>query len=143
LTNLLVGTEVLAVGETQSDGQGRHTTSSRELVPLPGGGAIIDTPGVREVVAATTMEQVAEGFGEITEFAQGCRFSDCTHGTEPGCAVAEALADGSLAEERFAAYEAALRDARHNELRKDKAAKSANRKTWRAMERQRRTDSWR
>jgi ribosome biogenesis GTPase len=143
LTNLLVGAEVLAVGEARADGQGRHTTSSRELVPLPGGGAIIDTPGVREVVAATTTAQVAEGFGEITDLARGCRFSDCTHGTEPGCAIAEALADGSLAQERFTAYEAALRDAIYNERRKDKAAKSANRKTWRAMERQRRTDSWR
>jgi ribosome biogenesis GTPase / thiamine phosphate phosphatase len=142
LTNLLVGAEVLVVGEARADGQGRHTTSHRELVSLPGGGAIIDTPGVREVVAATTREQVAEGFGDIAELADGCRFSDCAHGTEPGCAVAEALADGSLATERFDAYEAALRDAAFNERRANKAIQAAHRKSWRDLERQRRTDSW-
>jgi ribosome biogenesis GTPase / thiamine phosphate phosphatase len=142
LVNLLVGSERLAVGETRSDGQGRHTTSHRELVALPGGGAIIDTPGVREVVAATTRDQVEEGFSDVAELASRCRFSDCTHDAEPGCALAAALAAGSLDPSRFSAYEAALRDAAWNERRADKAARSAQRKSWRALERQRRKDSW-
>lgn len=142
LTNLLVGEDVLAVAETRADGQGRHTTSHRELVALPGGGAIIDTPGVREVVAAITRDQVDEGFAEVTELAGRCRFSDCTHGAEPGCAVAAALVDGSLAASRLAAYEAALRDAAWNERRADKAARAAQRKAYRALARERRTDSW-
>lgn len=142
LTNLLVGEELLAVGETRADGQGRHTTSHRELVALPGGGAIIDTPGVREVVAAITREQVDEGFADVTELATRCRFSDCAHTTEPGCAVAAALADGTFAASRLAAYEAAMRDAAWNERRADKAARAAEHKSYRALERERRTDSW-
>jgi ribosome biogenesis GTPase len=142
LTNLLVGAEVLAVGATRADGQGRHTTSHRELVALPDGGAIIDTPGVREVVAAITREQVDEGFADITSLAQRCRFSDCAHTTEPGCAIAEALADGSLTSSRVSAYAAAQRDAIWNERRADKAARAAQRKSWRALERARRTDAW-
>ena len=142
LTNLLVGSDALAVGETRADGQGRHTTSHRELIPIPEGGAIIDTPGVREVVAAISKEQVDEGFSEIAALAGRCRFADCTHGVEPGCAVAAALADGSLAAERVAAYDAALRDVAWNERRADKAARAAQRKSYRTMERERRTDSW-
>jgi ribosome biogenesis GTPase / thiamine phosphate phosphatase len=142
LTNLLVGAELLAVGATRSDGQGRHTTSHRELVALPDGGAIIDTPGVREVVAAITRDQVDEGFADVADLATRCKFSDCAHGTEPGCAIAEALADGRLAASRMEAYEAAQRDALWNERRADKAARAAQRKSWRAIERQRRTDVW-
>lgn len=142
LVNLLVGSEVLAVGETRSDGQGRHTTSHRELVALPGGGAIIDTPGVREVVAATTHALVEEGFADIAALAATCRFSDCSHGAEPGCAVARALAAGELEQSRLDAYEAALRDAAWNERRADKAALAAQRKSYRALTRQRRNDAW-
>jgi ribosome biogenesis GTPase len=142
LTNLLVGEDVLAVAATSADGQGRHTTSHRELVPLPGGGSIIDTPGMREVVAAISQEHVDQGFAEITELASQCRFSDCAHESEPGCAVGAALADGSLSSARYAAYQAALRDVAWSERRADKAARAADRKVWRAIERQRRTDSW-
>ena len=142
LTNLLVGEELLAVGETRSDGQGRHTTSHRELVAIPGGGAIIDTPGVREVVAAITFDQVEGGFPDIVELAGACRFSDCLHDAEPGCAIRAALEDGTIDASRFAAYEAAKRDAAWNERRADKAAQAAERKAYRASARQRRTESW-
>ena len=97
---------------------------------------------MREVVAAVTREQVEEGFGDIADLATMCRFRDCSHGVEPGCAVAAALADGSLASERLAAYESAMRDAAWNERRADKAAQAAERKAWRALERQRRVESW-
>ena len=142
LVNLLVGSEVLATAETRSDGQGRHTTSHRELVALPGGGAIIDTPGVREVVAATTRDLVQEGFADISALAALCRFSDCSHGSEPGCAVARALAEGHLEQARFDAYAAALRDAAWNERRADKAVQTAQKKSYRALSKQRRNDAW-
>jgi ribosome biogenesis GTPase len=142
LVNLLVGAEVLATAETRSDGQGRHTTSHRELVALPGGGAIIDTPGVREVVAATTHALVDEGFADIAELAASCRFGDCSHGAEPGCAVVRALGAGELEQARLDAYEAALRDAAWNERRADKAAQAAQRKSYRALTKQRRSDAW-
>lgn len=142
LVNLLVGAEVLATGETRSDGQGRHTTSHRELVAVPGGGAIIDTPGVREVVAATTSALVEEGFADVAELAATCRFTDCSHRTEPGCAILRALAEGELEQGRFNAYESALRDAAWNERRADKAAQAAQRKSYRALTKQRRNDAW-
>jgi ribosome biogenesis GTPase len=142
LVNLLVGTELLATAETRADGQGRHTTSHRELVPLPGGGSIIDTPGVRDVVAATNRALVEEGFADIMELAASCRFSDCSHAAEPGCAVVRALASGELARGRFDAYEAALRDADWNERRADKAAQAAQHKSYRALTKQRRDDAW-
>ncbi len=142
LTNLLVGDELLAIGDTTRNGQGRHTTSHRELVALPGGGAIIDTPGVREVIAALTSDQIHEGFADIAELAAGCRFSDCKHGSEPGCAVRAALEGGSLSRGRLDAYEAALRDSAFNERRLDKAAQAAQRKEWRALERSRRSEQW-
>lgn len=142
LTNYLVGEEVLATGETRSDGQGRHTTSHRELVALPGGGALIDTPGVREVVAAISADQVATGYADIVELASTCRFADCAHANEPGCAVIGALSDGSLSRARFDAYEAALRDVAWAERRENKAVQAEQRRSYRAMERQRRRDSW-
>lgn len=142
LVNLLAGTEVLAVGETTRSGQGRHTTSHRELVPLPHGGAIIDTPGVREVVAALTTDAVHDGFPDIATLANVCRFADCSHSSEPGCAVRAAVADGSLDRDRMAAYEAALRDAAFLERRADKRASSALKREHQLRERQRRTDSW-
>lgn len=142
LTNALVGAEVLVTAATRADGQGRHTTSHRELIALPGGGAIIDTPGVREVVAALSTEQIAVGFADVTELALQCRFSDCSHAGEPGCAVATALSDGTLSATRFEAFQAALRDAAFNERREDKRLQAEQRRSYRTMERQRRRDGW-
>ena len=104
LTNLLAGEHVIDVGETAAGGQGRHTTSHRQLVPLPMGGAVIDTPGLREVAAPISRDSVDEGFADVADVAEACRFADCAHGTEPGCAIRAALEDGSLSSERYAAY---------------------------------------
>jgi ribosome biogenesis GTPase len=142
LTNFLVDRDVLETGEVRADGQGRHTTSHRELVAMPEGGAIIDTPGVREVVAALTAAQVSSGYGDITELAGLCRFADCAHTTEPDCAVVAALASGQLAEARFEAYKAALRDVAFAERRENKRAQSEQRRSYRTLERQRRRDGW-
>jgi ribosome biogenesis GTPase len=142
LTNFLVGRTALATAETRADGQGRHTTSHRELVAIPGGGAIIDTPGVRDVVGALTAAQVSSGYADITELAALCRFADCEHTTEPGCAVAGALVSGHLAPARFEAYQAALRDVAWAERRENKRVQSEQRRSYRALERQRRREVW-
>jgi ribosome biogenesis GTPase / thiamine phosphate phosphatase len=142
LTNFLVGRDALATAETRSDGQGRHTTSHRELLAIPGGGAIIDTPGVREVVSALTADQVTAGYADITELAARCRFADCGHGSEPECAVVAALDTGVLAAARFEAYKAALREVAFAERREDKRLRAEQARSYRLMERQRRRDIW-
>jgi ribosome biogenesis GTPase / thiamine phosphate phosphatase len=142
LTNFLVGRDALATGETKADGQGRHTTSHRELVALPEGGAIIDTPGVRDVVSALTAAQVSSGYSDVTELAEQCRFADCAHTNEPGCAVVVALASGQLADARFEAYKAALKDVAWAERRENKRVQAEQRRSYRTLERQRRRDSW-
>jgi len=141
LINLLLGDERILTGATRRDGQGRHTTSSRELHPLPGGGAIVDTPGVREVVGALSADQIAEGFADVEAIAVACRFADCSHDAEPGCAVQGALRDGALSTARLEAYVAALRDAAWNERRASKRLQAEDRRSYRAMERQRRRDA--
>ena len=110
LVNALVGADVLATGETGTDGAGRHTTTRRQLVALPGGGLLIDNPGMREVHMWLAEGGLAEAFQDITDLAAHCRFSDCRHETEPGCAVQAALADGTLPRERWDSYRALERE---------------------------------
>lgn len=118
LTNILVGHEVMATGEVRAgDAKGRHTTTTREAHPLPAGGVLIDTPGLRAVGLWADEESVAATFADIDDLAAGCRFNDCRHETEPGCAVRAALADGTLAPERFAGWQALEREAESAELR--------------------------
>lgn len=89
----------------EKDSKGRHTTTRRELVFMPNGAMVIDTPGVRELQLWGASEGVEDLFGDIRALALRCRFSDCTHGNEPGCAVRVAIAAGELDEVRFAAYQ--------------------------------------
>lgn len=105
LTNTLLGESRQATKAVrESDSRGRHTTTSRALILLPSGGCLIDTPGMREI--KLTGEEKIDGtqFGDIDELAQNCRFGDCSHLSEPGCAVRAALADGTLAAERWHNY---------------------------------------
>ena len=104
LTNVLLGVDQLATTEVRRDGQGRHTTTHRELVSLPGGGAIIDTPGIREAAAIGEGEGVELAFADLTELETTCRFSDCTHRTTPGCALEAAVASGDLDADYVARY---------------------------------------
>ena len=128
LTNALLGHEVAATGEVRGDAKGRHTTTSRQLHELPGGGVIIDTPGIRSVGLFTDADAVDASFAEISELAAGCRFHDCRHGSEPGCAVTAALHDGSLDSARFDSWRhlqrevaaAARRATPHEERRRGK-----------------------
>jgi ribosome biogenesis GTPase len=133
LVNTLAGEELLETREIRDDGKGRHTTTRRELVQLPGGALVIDTPGMREVQLWIADEGLEEAFADVTELFEHCRFSDCRHESEPGCAVKEALANGSLEPERWESYLKLQRELEHLERRLDKRAQSEQRKRWRAI----------
>src|SRR6202021_597524 len=103
LVNRWVGRELMATNETRvDDDEGRHTTTHRELIVLPGGGVVIDTPGIREL--QLWGGGVEEVFADVEELTLRCRFSDCSHNTEPGCAVEAALVSGELSRERYASW---------------------------------------
>jgi ribosome biogenesis GTPase len=105
LINSLLGEQRQATHEVRvSDGRGMHTTVTRELIQMPGGGVLIDTPGLRAFGLTGSEEGIASVFPEIEQFSQSCRFRDCTHNDEPGCAVRAAVESGTLSSERFASY---------------------------------------
>ena len=133
LINRLSG-EDLRTSEVRADGKGRHTTTRRELIMLPqGGGMIIDTPGLREIQLWNANEGLGRAFAEIEELAADCRFSDCEHDTEPGCAVKGAIAGGGLAEERLASYRKLERELRSLRVRNDARLQAEERKRWKAI----------
>jgi ribosome biogenesis GTPase / thiamine phosphate phosphatase len=133
LVNTLVGEELLETREIREDGKGRHTTTRRELIQLPGGALVIDTPGMREVQLWIADDGLEEAFSDVTELFEHCRFSDCAHESEPGCAVKEAIANGTLAPERWESYLKLQRELAHLDRRLDKRAQAEERKRWRAL----------
>jgi ribosome biogenesis GTPase len=135
LINALLGEGRLATGEVREDGRGRHTTSHRELLLLPGGGVLIDTPGLRELQLWETDEGLEKAFADVTELVNQCKFSDCAHDTEPGCAIRAALADGSLPAERWESYLKLERELAHLERKFDPKLRSEERKKWAAISR--------
>jgi ribosome biogenesis GTPase len=140
LTNALVGVEVMATGGTRDvDEKGRHTTTTRELIPLPGGGVLIDTPGLRSVGLFGGESGLAQAFSDIEELADNCRFGDCDHRTEPGCAVLAALADGSLPERRLESYRKLLRENEWIAARADARLASERQRVWKQRSRAART----
>lgn len=111
LGNALLGGDVLTVGAVRAgDGKGRHTTAWRELLPLPGGGVLIDTPGLRGIGLHDAASGVEEVFAEISQLATDCRFRDCRHEREPGCAVRAAIDAGELSASRLERYRKLLRE---------------------------------
>jgi ribosome biogenesis GTPase len=104
LVNALAGTTVMATRSPRADLKGRHNTTYRALVPLPGGGAVADTPGLRSVGLFDTGQGLAEAFADIEALAQACRFTDCGHSGEPGCAVRAAVSSGDLPERRLMSW---------------------------------------
>lgn len=115
LTNTLLGEERQETFDIrENDSHGRHTTTRRTLIPIPGGGLIMDTPGMRELQLADCGTGVAETFGDIVERISHCRFGNCQHGTEPGCAVNEALESGELDQRRYANYLKLMREQSRN-----------------------------
>ncbi len=133
LVNTLAGEELLETREIRDDGKGRHTTTRRELIQLPDGALVIDTPGMREVQLWIADEGLEEAFSDVTELFEHCRFSDCAHESEPGCAVKEALANGTVAPERWESYLKLQRELAHLERRLDKRAAAEERKRGKAL----------
>lgn len=115
IINHLMGRDVLATKEIrEDDDKGRHTTTYRQLLLLPNGGIVIDTPGMRELQIFTG--NLSKSFEDIEEIAAGCKYSDCSHGTEPGCMVRKAIEDGLLSEERFKSYQKLQREISYDGL---------------------------
>ena len=127
LVNTLLGQQRMATFETDAADVGRHTTSHRELLRVPSGGFVIDTPGLRELTAWDG--DVDAGFTDIAELAARCRFNDCSHHLEPGCAIQSAIANGTLDRARFVTYEKMQRELRYVDARRQgKAALNSKRK---------------
>lgn len=104
LVNMLVGKEVQDTTPVRQDGKGRHTTVSREIIELPTGGSVIDMPGVRGLGLWDADEGIGATFSDIEQLAESCRFRDCTHTNEPGCAVKQAVEEGTLSADRLESY---------------------------------------
>ena len=134
LINTILGSELLRTREIhQKSGEGRHMTSHRQLVQLPGGGMIIDTPGLREAQLWQGEEGIEFLFEDIEGLALGCKFSDCAHDTEPGCAIKAALADGTLDPGRLQSYRKLLRELRSIEVRSSARLQNEDRKKWKRL----------
>ena len=126
LLNALAGAELAQTGAVrEGDRKGRHTTTRRQLFQLEGGALVIDTPGLRELRVWTLDEGLELAFPDIDELAGSCRFSDCRHDREPGCAVLEALTAGTLAEERLASFRKLQAEALHEGRKSDHRARKA------------------
>lgn len=131
LTNRLLGVaaqETFAIRE--EDARGRHTTTSRQLFELPGGGCLIDTPGMRELALAGDDDGIGEAFAEIERWMSSCRFTNCRHGNEPGCAVRSALERGELSPERLESYRKLKREAEFAERKTNKVLASQTKELW-------------
>jgi ribosome biogenesis GTPase len=134
LTNRLAGREALRTGAVHRSGHGRHVTSHRELIVLPGGGAVIDTPGLREVQLWTGDEALDEVFDEVEELILQCRFSDCGHETDSGCAISAALEGGQLDARRWDSYRKLQRELRSIEVRADARLQTEERRKWKTVQ---------
>ena len=123
----------------EDDHRGRHTTSHRELLLVPTGGVVLDTPGIRELqLWDADLEQT---FGDVEEIARRCRFSDCAHDREPGCAVQEALSDGSLSRERWDSYLKLQRELEAIEARRNHLLRQERVREYKIRERQNRANN--
>jgi ribosome biogenesis GTPase len=134
IVNRLLGAETQRTSAVREhDSRGRHTTTHRELFLLPSGALLVDTPGMRELHVWGDGGGLEGAFSDVEALARSCRFSDCRHQNEPGCAVAEALANGSLDEARFANYVALERELAHTARRHDQRLQLAEKQRWKAI----------
>jgi ribosome biogenesis GTPase len=134
LINCLLGENIQAVRDIRVDGKGRHTTTSRQLIVLPGGGFVIDTPGLRELGLWDADEGLDRAFADIGALARECAFRDCKHVAEPGCAVREAIEEGVLLEDRYASYRKLEREREFTARRQDKALEIAEKNRWKRIQ---------
>ncbi len=134
IINRLLERELQPVKELRKNRKGRHTTTRRELVPLPGGGVLLDTPGMRELGLFVDPGTVDAIFAEIAALASGCRFNDCTHNGEPGCAVEAAAAAGELDAERLASYRKLQRETAAMERLRDPEMAGRAKRRWREIQ---------
>ncbi len=131
LINCILGEDRMTTTNVRaSDSRGRHTTTRRELIVLPNAGIVIDTPGLRGIAAFEDKGGIERAFGEIDSLAESCRFNDCSHTNEPGCAVIEALEKGELDRRRYENYFKLLREKRYQSLRTDVAARRRQEREW-------------
>jgi len=135
LVNALAGEALMATQAIrEDDARGRHTTTHRELIRLPSGALILDTPGMRELglwdADAGVSATFADVTGDVERIARRCRFGDCTHGAEPGCAVRAALDDGTLDADRWRSFQKLQRELAHEHRKEDPRARAASRKLW-------------
>jgi len=136
LLNALLGTDRQATHDVRAaDGRGRHTTTHRELFRLPTGALVIDTPGIRSLELHDADEGISAAYADVDALAATCRFPDCSHGPEPGCAVRAALADGRIDADRWAGYQKLRREAAHAARQADRLAREAERRRWATISR--------
>jgi ribosome biogenesis GTPase / thiamine phosphate phosphatase len=134
LINQLAGQELLRVQAVrQQDDRGRHTTARRELIFLPRGGLVLDTPGMRELQLWENVDWMQLAFNEIEALAGHCYFRDCQHQREPRCAVLEALEEGTIDLARYRHYEKLQRELNYLALRQDSRAQSTEKKKWKKL----------
>jgi ribosome biogenesis GTPase len=131
LVNLLAGETVTETGEVrEGDRKGRHTTVRRELFQIPGGALVLDTPGIRELRVGLLDEGLKEAFSDIEDLAAGCRFRDCRHEEEPGCAVLAAVEEGTLDPRRLGSFRKLQAEAAHELRKADPLARAAALSDW-------------
>ena len=135
LANALAGELVAETREIREDGRGRHTTTARELHVLPGGGLLVDTPGMRELGLYEDRDGIDTAYADVAGLAEECRFRDCAHRTEPGCAVADAIDAGRLDPARLLGWRKLQAEAHRQQLRVDARARAAERARIRAFSR--------
>ena len=136
LINRLLGSEEQKTLEIRDgDDRGRHATTYRRLFVLPGGGLLIDTPGMRELQLWGSDSELEDTFDEIGELSVQCRFNNCGHDTEPGCAVLEAIARGTLAQDRLLNYRKLKREQQFLDRRRDQAVQAEQKKIWKQRHR--------
>ena len=133
LVNRLLDTEQQAVHDVRADGKGRHTTTTREMLAIPGGGLIIDTPGLRELQLWDAEAGMGQTFSDVEDIAADCPFSDCNHQAEPGCAVQAAIDAGTLDFGRLESYRKLQREQLFIESKKDYGLRLAQKKKWKAI----------
>jgi ribosome biogenesis GTPase / thiamine phosphate phosphatase len=134
LVNRLLGADRQRTAEVRAhDSRGRHTTTHRELLRLPGGALLVDTPGLRELQLWAAPDALEGTFADVDALAASCRFVDCAHGGEPGCSVLAADADGTLGPGRLQSYRKLQRELRHLALRQDERGQREEKQRWRAI----------